>query len=116
MSEDTPGPSESGQKERSGSDRRGHVDRRRNVAPWAGDERRKANRRKAVDRRGLPHGVHYKTSEPLAVLYDWLNDHCYGRWSVGIDGAGEDPVKKSVKVLFEMEKDRNKFMETVVRG
>lgn len=101
---------------RKGSDRRAHADRRSAIAPWTGDERRSGNRRQAADRRGLPFGVHYKTSEPLAVLYDWLRDHCYGKWSVGIEAVGSDPFKKAVKVLFELESDKDTFMTSVVRG
>jgi hypothetical protein len=38
-------------KERSDTPRRSHTDRRHNVAPWEGVERRVANRRKAFHRR-----------------------------------------------------------------
>jgi hypothetical protein len=104
------------QLQRKAGDRRERTDRRRTIVPWSGLERRQGNRRQAIDRRGLPFGVHYKTSEPLAILYDWLRDHCYGKWSVGIEPAGSDPFKKAVKVLFEMESDKDTFMSNVVRG
>ncbi|MBT4934839.1 MAG: hypothetical protein HOL66_09650 [Rhodospirillaceae bacterium] len=102
--------------ERKSSDRREQSDRRCTVAPWTGKERRQGNRRQAIDRRGLPFGVYYKSSEPLAILYDWLRDHCYGKWSVGIEAAGNDPFKKAVKVLFELESDKDTFMTSVVRA
>lgn len=116
MADDNPGRPEGRRLERKGGDRRAHVDRRRTVVPWTGAEHRRANRRNAIDRRGLPFGVFYKSSDPLAVLYDWLRDHCSGKWSVGIEAAGEDPFKKSVKVLFELESDKDTFMAVVVRG
>ena len=49
-------------------------------------------------------------------MYDWLRDHCYGKWSVGIEAAGNDPFKKAVKVLFELESDKDTFMTSVVRA
>jgi len=115
MAEDEIEQREGDAHERSESDRRAHVDRRHTVAPWTGVENRQNNRRHAIDRRGLPFGIFYKTEEPLAVLYAWLRDHCYGKWSVGIDQGEEEPIKKSVKVLFELENDKDQFMETVIR-
>ena len=101
--------------ERSRSDRRNGYDRRSNVEPWEGDERRIFNRRQAVDRRGLPHGIFYRTDDPLGALYDWLRKHCIGKWSVGLE-EDNDQGKKAVKVLFETERDKDLFMETVVRS
>ena len=99
----------SGQCERSGSDRRSHIDRRRTVAPLTGPERRSANRRHAIDRRGLPYGVHFKTGEPLIVLYRWLRRNCIGKWSVGLESDKKAQDKKSVKALFEIASDKDKF-------
>jgi hypothetical protein len=115
MAEDIPEQPEDRQLKRQAGDRRSAVERRHSIAPWGGGERRRANRRNASDRRGLPFGVFYKTAEPLAVLYDWLRDQCAGKWSVGIEPAGDDPFKKSVKVLFELEADKDSFMANVVR-
>ncbi len=108
-------PRESGFQERDKSDRRSHIDRRSNIAPWTGTERRIVNRRQAIDRRGLPHGVFYKANGPLKVLYGWLRDNCYGKWSVGHEKGGPGTTKKTVKVLFELESDKANFLETVVR-
>jgi len=116
MNTDTPEPAAEEQKDRKKTDRRSHVDRRSAMAPWQGQEQLDTNRRKAVDRRGLSHGVFYKTDSPLDVLYDWLRDHCKGKWSVGIESANNDSVKKSVKVLFEQEADKKNFVDSVVRG
>lgn len=116
MTENIPQAPEGEQLKRKESDRRSHVDRRRNVAPWTGAEQRQANRRNAIDRRGLPYGVFYKTSDPLVVLYDWLRDQCSGKWSVGIEAVGDDPIRKSVKVLFEQESDKLTFMANVVQS
>jgi len=116
MIDDIPQQSEQEQLQRKSSDRRTHSDRRRTIAPWTGDEYRKANRRNAIDRRGLPFGVFYKSTEPLPVLYAWLRNNCGGKWSVGIEEAEEEAVKKTLKVLFEQESDKDTFMENVVRN
>jgi len=116
MAADNPEQPEETHLKRKSSDRREHVDRRSTVAPWTGAEHRQANRRNAMDRRGLPFGIFYKSSEPLAVLYDWLRDHCSGKWSVGIEQIAEEQVRVSVKVLFELEGDKDTFMTDVVRG
>ena len=116
MGDDTSERPEETLKERSGCDRRSHIDRRRKVAPWTGDNHREGNRRKATDRRGLPFGVFYKTNKPMAILYDWLGAHCYGKWSVGLEQAEDNPLKKAVKVLFELENDKDTFMQEVVRS
>ncbi len=116
MDDGTPDPAEDRRDEKSGSDRRTQGDRRSTVAPWTGVERRKSNRRMTADRRGLPHGIFYKTNDPLADLYNWLSDQCYGKWSVGLEEQAEGATKRTVKVLFELESDKNNFMDTVVRA
>ena len=98
-------------KDRSGSDRRSNIDRRRTIAPWKGEDYRKLNRRKADDRRGLPHGVFYETDDSLDALYEWLGGRCRGKWSAGLEQADKSQAKKSVKVLFELESDKNSFMQ-----
>lgn len=116
MSEEIPEQPEKERAERSRSDRRAGVDRRSSVTPWQGVERRTNNRRQAIDRRGLPHGLFYKTGNPLGDLYNWLRQNCIGKWSVGIEEGAETQEKKTVKVLFELERDKDTFMEGMIRG
>jgi hypothetical protein len=41
----------------------------------------------------------------MAVLYEWLRDHCKGKWSIGIESVNNAPFKKTEKVLFQLEAD-----------
>jgi len=97
-------------------ERRADGDRRHAEKPHAGPERRSFERRRSIERRGLPFGIFYKTDESLNVIYDWLHGNCRGKWGIGIEPLAGDATGKAVKVLFEIEAEKTAFMEQVVRG
>ncbi|NQV47642.1 MAG: hypothetical protein HQ504_07655 [Rhodospirillaceae bacterium] len=99
-----------------GPDRRSGRDRRLEDISYDGADRREFDRRQSIDRRGLPYGVFYKTDKPIVILYDWLKEYCIGKWGVGIEPVKGQADKKSMKVLFEKESDKENFLNTVVRG
>jgi|GEM_PF-944832 len=97
-------------------ERRTESDRRTVKSPGDVDNRRKEKRRmSSSDRRGLQHGVYYKTDEPLAYLYFYLRDYCEGAWSVGLEHVDSNHFRRTVKVHFELESDKNRFLDTIVR-
>lgn len=115
MSDDRPDSKPPLPQQRSPTDRRSGEDRRSSDLTWQGVERRKTNRRHAADRRGLQFGLFYKTGQSLGDLYDWLEENCTGQWSVGLEEGGSATDRRSVKVLFEHDRDKALFMEAVVR-
>jgi len=66
--------------------------------------------RTLYDRTDLRHHLFYNFpchsgGGPMAVLYEWLRDHCKGKWSIGIESVNNAPFKKTEKVLFQLEAD-----------
>lgn len=61
-------------------------------------------------RRRTVYGVEYVTAGSLIDLEDWLDANCQGKWSLGLEGMDEKRVKKTVKILFEEEGDKQRFI------
>lgn len=61
-------------------------------------------------RRRTVYGVEYVTAGSLTDLEDWLDAYCQGKWSLGLEGMDELRVKKTVKILFEEEGDKQRFI------
>ncbi|MEK7244862.1 MAG: hypothetical protein AAB223_02460 [Pseudomonadota bacterium] len=66
-------------------------------------------------RRRTVYGVEYVTADSLSNLEDWLDANCQGKWSLGLEGMDEKRVKKTVKILFEEEGDKQRFIATFAR-
>jgi len=93
------------------SDRR-ETDERRSDEIFFGDaDRRSAARRQGLARK-LTCGILFSTPGAVAEVEDWLDDHCKGDWSLNIEGMDDDLVKKSLKILFELETDKQRFVTT----
>lgn len=66
-------------------------------------------------RRRTVHGVEYVTTGSLSDLEDWLDNNCQGKWSLGLEGMDEKREKKTVKILFQEEGDKLRFIATFSR-
>jgi hypothetical protein len=96
---------------RSEVERRSDDERRQlRDAPPVVDRRQHGERRAGGDRRALAHGVAVTTPGPISRISDWLDEYCEGRFSVGLDAIDERLQKKRVRVMFELEQDKLKFM------
>lgn len=54
-------------------------------------------------------GLKFKTSAPINVIEDWLEENCDGEWDVDIQAISTELQQKAVAVYFETEEDRDAF-------
>ena len=54
-------------------------------------------------------------SGPAAEVEDRLEDHCDGVWRVMLEDLDESLERKTIRVLFEIENDKQKFKNMVRR-
>lgn len=101
---------------RVGEDRRSLLDRREGDEPSDGQEQRQPEGRRQSDRRVLRFGVLYTMSYPIAVVEDWLGKHCDGGWGLMLEDLDEGLERKTIRVLFEFESDKQKFTNMVQRS
>ena len=66
-------------------------------------------------RRRFAYGVQYVTADSLTSLEDWLDANCQGKWSLALEDMDENRVKKTVKILFEEEGDKQRFIAQFAR-
>lgn len=84
-------------------EQRDGVDRRQAQQTFDGPERRRG------DRRGKSYGLKFTTQRPLAELERWLDDHCRGGHHLSIDDMSDDFDKKTVRITFARDQDRQAF-------
>ena len=100
---------------RRGGDRRSPAGRRQGgEAPDETDQGQLEDRRSG-ERRVLRYGLLYAMSRPVAEIEDWLDDLCKGTWSVMLEDLDERLERKTIRVLFEHESDKQKFKNMVQR-
>lgn len=85
--------------------------------PFEGVDRRQTiDRRDSPDRRGMRFGVIYKTVGSMTEIEDWLDDTCDGEWNLILQDMDDQLVQKTLRVMFELEEDKKKFVELYARG
>lgn len=109
------------QRESFESTRRDGEERRQEAAPgekpFEGvDRRQNIDRREASDRRGMRFGVIYKTVGSMTEIEDWLDDTCDGEWNLILQDMDDQLIQKTLRVMFEFEEDKKKFVELYARG
>jgi len=60
-------------------------------------------------------GVLYTCYGSLIDVEDWLDGHCQGAFSFAIDQIDEDLVKKTVRIMFELESDKALFISGYIQ-
>lgn len=106
-------PSEQRQSEEG---RRSDEDRRQADVPIEGEDKRETDdRRTGEDRRDIGLEVTCKTTGSIITIEDWLEDHCEEGWNVILQKIDEDMVQKHVKVMFESEVDRDRFLDKYLK-
>ncbi len=63
------------------------------------------------ERRKLTCGVLYTCYGAIGEVEDWLDDHCEGDVHLVIEGMDDDLVRKSLKIMFELQSDKTKFID-----
>jgi len=58
----------------------------------------------------LAFGVLYTCYGAMWEIEDWLDDNCQGQHSLVIDTIDEDLVKKTLRIMFELESDKTSFV------
>jgi len=66
--------------------------------------------RRGQERRRWTCGILYRTSLPSQDIETWLALNATGEWAVALEGIEEDLGGKVLKVMFENEEDKKRFM------
>jgi hypothetical protein len=66
--------------------------------------------------RTLTCGVLYSTVGAVADVEDWLDDNCKSDWSLVVEGMDDDLIKKSLRIMFEVDSDKVKFINDFARA
>lgn len=62
------------------------------------------------DRRRMTCGILYSCYGAIGEVEDWLDDHCQGDFDLVLEGMDEDLIRKSLKIMFELESDKATFI------
>lgn len=73
------------------------------------DQRSGQDRRASEDRRGIHYSVPYTNPEAVEKLREWLQEHCRGRFEIGIADMAEVRKWGKFRVRFELQEDRTKL-------
>lgn len=104
------------QREAIDSTRRSDGERRQQEKSFDGEENRASpDRRKMPERREMGLNVACKTSGPLVVIEDWLDENCQSGWKVVLQRIDRDMVRKHLMVMFETEADRDNFLDKYLK-
>ncbi|MEK9755378.1 MAG: hypothetical protein VW338_19490 [Rhodospirillaceae bacterium] len=60
-------------------------------------------------------GVLFSTTGAVADVEDWLDESCTGDWNLAVEGMDETLTKKSLRILFEKEADKQVFITNFAR-
>ncbi|MDD9875938.1 MAG: hypothetical protein OXR84_00695 [Magnetovibrio sp.] len=58
----------------------------------------------------LPYGVMIATADAVSLVEAWLDDHCDGAWNLEVEGLGDDLMKKELRISFELDADKTRFI------
>lgn len=64
----------------------------------------------------LSFGVLFSTAGAVADVEDWLDDNCAGDWSLSVEGMDDALIKKSLRIMFEQEADKIRFIDVFARS
>lgn len=59
----------------------------------------------------MVYGVLLSTARPVTAIEDWLEPNCEGDWAIVLDEIADDFGKKRLRIMFELEADKQKFIE-----
>jgi hypothetical protein len=65
--------------------------------------------------RRLSYGVLFSTVGAVADVEDWLDESCAGDWSLSVEGMDDALIKKSLRIMFELETDKLRFINDFAR-
>ncbi|MCD6073166.1 MAG: hypothetical protein K0Q70_49 [Rhodospirillales bacterium] len=65
------------------------------------------------DRRQMKYGIAFKTAGSAGQIGDLLEKHCSGQWHIILCDLETENGVKELKVMFELEKDKNTFKQVV---
>ena len=58
----------------------------------------------------------FSTQGAVSEVETWLEDSCDGQWDLIVEGMDDDLIKKSLKITFELEADKRRFIDDYARG
>ncbi len=69
-----------------------------------------------TQRARMAFGVLFNTEGAVSDVEEWLDNSCEGEWSLIVEGMDEDLIKKSLKITFELEIDKLRFINEYARA
>ena len=64
----------------------------------------------------LAFGVLFSTENAVSDVENWLEDYCEGQWRLVVEGIDDELIKKSLKITFELEADKLRFIGEYARA
>ena len=89
------------------NEHRSEENRRKAQQPYDGPDRRHG-----ADRRGMSFGLRFTTGRRLSEIEEWLDANCSGGgYNLAIEDMSEDLGRKTVRVMFDRDEDRQRFRD-----
>ena len=58
----------------------------------------------------------FSTQSAVSEVEAWLDEYCEGQWNLTVEGMDDELIKKSLKITFELEADKRRFIDDYARG
>ncbi len=58
----------------------------------------------------------FSTQSAVSEVEAWLDDYCEGQWKLTVEGMDDELIKKSLKITFELEADKRRFIDDYARA
>ena len=58
----------------------------------------------------------FSTQAAVSEVETWLDDYCEGQWNLIVEGMDDELIKKSLKITFELEADKRRFIDDYARA
>ena len=58
----------------------------------------------------------FSTQAAVSEVETWLDDYCEGQWNLTVEGMDDELIKKSLKITFELEADKRRFIDDYARA
>ena len=97
---------------------RAEEDRRESEGPPPdGEERRETPERRGTgEQPEMTCGIVFKTAGGMTQIEDWLDEYCTGGCSLVLTDMDDELVKKSFRIMFELENDKINFVENFIKS
>ena len=64
----------------------------------------------------LSYALLFSTQAAVSEVETWLDDYCEGQWNLVVECMDDELIKKSLKITFELEADKRRFIDDYARA